>query len=514
MKRLIAFLALATLLACNSLMNPEPAAVSKRFYADPQIDFNTPAFQKEKGFTTHAEMMSFLNFFDAPKGLVWKIDSVGHSQKGKPMVVAYLGNPDTASVRIWIMGGLHGDEPAGTESILHLIQMLNLPRYRHLLENAYIAFMPMANVDGFEAQERHAANGLDLNRDQTKLLAPETRYWKKAYTDFAPEVALDMHEYRPYRRDYLRMGEQGLAGFYDVCFLFSGNLNVPENLRYFTRDVFVNQARNSLDTLGYTHHDYFTSDKEAGALVINQGSVHPRSSASHHALNNCVSTLVEIRGVGLGRNGFKRRVHSSYAVALSYIQQAVQQKRLLRSTLKNAQQQVRQEVVVSSERKTIDTYIKVIDIAKADTTRVLVPLRDAFFSSPKLKRSCPMAYVIKASQQALIEKMQILGVELQPIKSALNCKAERFVVENISTEPFDWEGVKRQNVKVELEPIEMVFEAGDYWVSMKQLRSGLVAELLEPEAGSGFIKLGQIALKTGMELPIYRIQQTTNADFR
>ena len=51
--------------------------------------------------------------------------------------------------------------------------------FKYLLEKIELAILPMANIDGFLKNDRYAANGLDLNRDHTKLMAPETKLQKK-----------------------------------------------------------------------------------------------------------------------------------------------------------------------------------------------------------------------------------------------------------------------------------------------------------------------------------------------
>ena len=64
---------------------------------------------------------------------------------------------------------MHGNEPASTEGVLFLLtQLLSNSEYHHLLDRLELAIVPMVNIDGYEKQDRYAANGLDLNRDQTK----------------------------------------------------------------------------------------------------------------------------------------------------------------------------------------------------------------------------------------------------------------------------------------------------------------------------------------------------------
>jgi hypothetical protein len=86
----------------------------------------------------------------------------------------------------------------------------------------------MANIDGYLKQNRSNAEGLDLNRDQTKLMAAESIPLKEAYSAFKPDIALDLHEYRPFRKDFVTLSTSGVSSAYDVMFLYSGNLNVPE----------------------------------------------------------------------------------------------------------------------------------------------------------------------------------------------------------------------------------------------------------------------------------------------
>ena len=59
------------------------------------------------------------------------------------------------------------------QKVFYLIDQL-LNDSIHLLNHLDISIVPMANIDGYESHDRYAANGLDLNRDQTKLMAKES----------------------------------------------------------------------------------------------------------------------------------------------------------------------------------------------------------------------------------------------------------------------------------------------------------------------------------------------------
>jgi murein tripeptide amidase MpaA len=172
----------------------------------------TPALKKKKGFTNYEELMTFLNSLKNKFPDKIEIKFIGESQKGYEIPIVFLNSENKNNLKVWFKGGLHGNEPAGTEGLLYLLdRLLNDGSLKQLLDNTNIAILPMANIDGYIKQNRYASNGLDLNRDQTKLMALESINIKQAYTNFNPDIAVDFHEYRPYRKDFARMSDFGIT---------------------------------------------------------------------------------------------------------------------------------------------------------------------------------------------------------------------------------------------------------------------------------------------------------------
>ena len=181
-----------------------------------------------------------------------------------------------------MQGGLHGNEPASTESLLYMLHMLMVnDDFKYLLEKIELAILPMANIDGFLKNDRYAANGLDLNRDHTKLMAPETKASKKEFANFDPHIALDFHEYRPFRKDFAQLSTFGISNPYDVMFLHTGNLNVPENIRKIIDTLFVKNASKELDKLGLMNRHYMKSEKYKGEIHL-KNALPPSSSNFMH----------------------------------------------------------------------------------------------------------------------------------------------------------------------------------------------------------------------------------------
>lgn len=176
--------------------NPQSKKVTEKFFSNPDVEINTPAFAKEKVFTNYKELMAFIEEKVADHSNLISYRFIGESQKGKKIPILTLNNSSRVNtkIRVWMQGGLQGNEPASTEGLLHLVnQLLEDPEHQKLLNNIDLRIVPMANIDGYIKQDRYAANGLDLNRDQTKLMAPESVILKEAFNKFNPEVAVDFH---------------------------------------------------------------------------------------------------------------------------------------------------------------------------------------------------------------------------------------------------------------------------------------------------------------------------------
>ena len=404
-----------------------------------------------------------------------------------------------------MQAGLHGNEPAGTEGLLYYMHsILNDVSYNKLLEGVDLLILPMANIDGYLKDNRYAANGLDLNRDQTKLMAPETRLIKKVFSDFNAHVGLDFHEYRPYRKDFAQLSDFGITSAYDTMFLYSGNLNVPENIRNYTNNVFVQNAREVMNIKNFRHREYASTGKYSREIHFTQGSSNARSSATNYALNNMISTLFEVRGVGLGKTSFKRRIEITLQLALSYTKTAVENTTAIKNEIQKAIADSK-PVVVTSKRKVYKDTIKAIDLDTESLIDLEVTIRDALKSSPVLERSKPNAYIIEASQIAITEKLKNLGIEMIPLTEDKLFTVEAYRISSYNEASKVYEKMKLQKVKTEVTTIQKEFPSGTLLISMQQQRSNLLAEVLEPEAPNSFVSFGVLKTKLDDTLPIYRV---------
>ncbi len=490
-----------------SQISPQSKKVTKTFFPDYEaLDNTTPALQKKKGYTNYSELMAFLNNLVDKHPDIVQLRYIGESQKGKKIPLLSLNKTSsTPKIKVWMMGGLHGNEPASTEGMLYFLdKILNDLEVSYLLDKIELAVVPMANIDGYLKQSRYAANGLDLNRDQTKLMAPESIVIKQAFSDFNPEVALDFHEYRPYRKDFAQLSNFGITALYDAMFLNSGNLNVPKNLRLLTQSLFIENAEQVLDENNFNHHPYISTKKYSGDIHFNQGSTNARSSATNFALTNTISTLFEIRGVGIGKTAFKRRVYITYLMALSYMETSFNNIELIKDEIRKATDQTN-AVVVTSLKSIYKDSIQAIDL---DTNAVIdleVTIRDGLKAKPNIVRDRPKAYLIDYNQTLLIDKLKTLGVEIDTLMHDQDYFVETYKVSEYKRATKKYEKMNLQTIKTEISYQNIQFPKGTFKISMQQRRSNIVAEVLEPEAPNSFVSFGVLKTEKNQRLPIYRI---------
>jgi hypothetical protein len=485
--------------------SPQSKEITQKFFPELNIDIQTPAFKKSKGFTNYEEMMTFLNALKQQHPGVMDIKFIGESQKGKSIPMVMLNSNSSAKkLRVWFQGGLHGDEMASTEGMLFVLdRLLNDTSYRYLLNKLEIAIVPMANIDGYESEDRYAANGLDLNRDQTKLIIKESVFLKQAFSDFNPAVALDFHEFRPYRNEFTQLSTFGITARPDVMFMSSGNLNVPERLRNYTNERFVNNAKMALDKVGLVHREYLTSEKEQGDIHFNQGSNNARSSATSYALANTVASLIEVRGVGIGRTSFKRRIYTTFLIGISYLSSAYDNTAEVIEILKPAQIS-NPFAVITSKKEISKEPLKVIDLETNNEINIEVEIHNASRSTPVLSRKRPSAYLLDSSLTHLVKKLHVLGVRTETLSKDKTLEVETYTISNFEREAIKDEGVFQQKAKAVVATQTINLTKGTFVIDMNQENANLVIEVLEPEASNSFVSFGILTTQKNAVLPIYR----------
>ncbi|MDF9831396.1 M14 family zinc carboxypeptidase [Parabacteroides sp. PF5-6] len=491
---------------------PQSEEISRKFYPEPQLQsYHTPTLRKHftEGLASTVEIAEYLQAL-AGKYPDASFSSIGRTEQGREIPIFYLGKGnDKRKVKVWIQAGLHGNEPAGPEAVCMLADyLLNSEEGRLLLNHLEIALLPIANVDGYAIQSRVSGSGLDLNRDQTKLADPVSVLLKEAFMAWNPEVALDIHEYRPWKPEYHRITGREAGVYEDILFLPTGHLNVAPGIRNFSLHVLQERAGQALAAKGYSYGYYYTVNQRGEQLSLSKGARSPQSSSTNYALSNALSMFLEIRGIGLGQTSFARRVDIGYTVACNLLQTCVEEKKSLKKVITQAIKETRQgksNVHVSFRSKETTESVRFVDATLADTFSIALPFADATACEPLFVRQRPKAYLLLDTCFNAVRILQTLGVHVERIDKEKVWDVEEYVVTEHVKNPVEWEKIHVVRCTAETRSNKRLIPAGSYLVPLNQKNANYAVTLLEPESTNGFVSFGVIAVGADKAIPVCRI---------
>jgi hypothetical protein len=113
--------------------------------------------------------------------------SAGHREYPLIKIVMGKGNPR----RVLISGGIHGDEPAGVET---LCAFLENKLYKDFLDTWEFTLLPCINPSGFELGIRNNQDDIDLNRMFKEATTPQEVDFVKTVLDQPYDLDLELHE--------------------------------------------------------------------------------------------------------------------------------------------------------------------------------------------------------------------------------------------------------------------------------------------------------------------------------
>lgn len=492
----------------STLLAQDLGKVQKRFFPNPEgLEINTPLAHKKSGYTTLKEMNRFLNQKRNDFGSIVSFETIGKTQKNREIQLVMLSRQggDTNKMKVMFIGRIHGDEPGGTEGLLHFIDQITTDsELQNLLDKVDFYILPMVNVDGGLKLARRTANGLDLNRDQVRMETPEAQSLRAVINRIDPHVVVDFHEYQPLKSAYSEISDNLLTVPWDVMFLTSGNPNVATPIRTTIDSLFLPRAYDVLTNKEFTTHTYFTPRKVAGGVQLNMGGSSPRSTSNAFALNNSYSILFEGRGIGLGRKTIKRRLFSAYLVAKSVAQTSFENKELLLANLDKAVAERSPVAVEFSATKLTDCPIAFINQFdnRLDTISMLVS--DAMQSQVKLMRELPEKYYLLPTELGAIQMLHRMGIQTETLLKEQTEMVESYQIKSAREEKVGFATFTPLQVSAEVIAKQVTLPVGTVVIDTYQKRMPLLSVMLEPESSNGFVNYRIIETKEGDELPVYR----------
>lgn len=240
--------------ATGSLTTPDEGTEMSATLAAADDTLRTP-FEESNGatWTTVPQSQRFWRDLDASTDRV-RVQTIGRSTEGRPLQLVAVGDPAPAepgaarngSVLMYTCS-VHGDENSGRESCMQLARDMSTttdPAWLRLLRSTTVLFINV-NPDGWVADTRQNAQGLDVNRDYMALESPEARAIVKTIRDWKPDVLNDLHEYgsNPYYRT-------------DLLQLWPRNRQADTTIHDLGRSMSEDYSGAQVTSAGYTSGEY------------------------------------------------------------------------------------------------------------------------------------------------------------------------------------------------------------------------------------------------------------------
>jgi hypothetical protein len=512
----------AVLTGGSAQLTPEPAVDA----TIPRIWLTRAERTLWKQTSDYEEMMRYCRSLEA--GSHWvKLEIIGHTGQGRELPMLILSKdraftPEAARALgkpiVLIQNGIHAGEIEGKDASLMLMRDLAaIHRNDALLDSVVLLVLPTFSADAGERRShynrinqngpdemgwRHTPIGLNLNRDYTKLDAPEMRALiGNVYTKWWPELLIDNHT------------TDGADYRYDVTYATNHGAGVPPSLDRWYADAIEKGMVQRLTEAGHLvspYLDFKTGNDPRGGIEYNNSL--PRFSTGYPPLQSRAALLVETHML----KPYGSRVKATYDLMLSVLQEIHEHPRALLDAVRDAEAAsvARAQAKDPSKRmlvlasalsdkgvpvpwKGVQTTWEFSEITGSvipryshtpwDTTVMLY--RETI---PQLTVRLPEGgYIVPQEFSDVLDRMALHGIRTRRLARAWSDTVEmtRITGHTIVAEPYEG----RANVRVTAVSTERQvrsFRAGDVWVPLDQRGGALAATLLEAQSPDGFMAWG------------------------
>ena len=492
--------------------------------------------------STYADVVAFLDALD-PDAV--HQTTFGKTVEGRALPLAVWGAPSasaadvraTGKTRVLVFATIHGGEVAGKEAALVLLRDLANGKHAAWADSLVVLVAPLYNADGNERVaydnrplqlgpvggmgERTNAQGLDLNRDFTKLAAPESRALVGLMRSYDPHVVLDLHT-----TDGTLMG-------YGLTYAPPLSPNTPAAIDRDLRERLLPAVTDSLMDDGLATYHYGNVPGAFGeATDAPRGwysfSAQPRFSTNYVGLRGRYGILSEAYSYAT----FEDRVRDTRRFVEEVLDQVWAHASRVRRVAAEADRQsvVGQRLAVRAEFAALPRPVEVL-LGEADT--VAHPTTGA----PMLRRrgvrrseampafvrfraaetvEAPARYVVHFGphQENVRALLDAHGVEYAS-EYVWGVARQRFQIDSLVVAERPFQGVRQQEVFGEWTDVPA--EAGPpprlapaLVVPVDQPLGRLVVALLEPRSDDGVVAWGVVgpdALQPGRAAPVERVPE-------
>ena len=252
------------------------------------------------------------------------LTTYGYTTEGRPLPLAVIGAPGasaeqvlaTNKTRVYIQGNIHAGEVEGKEALLWLLRSIARGERNAWLKTTVLLINPIYNADGNERVSvsnrgsqagpvggmgtRENAQGLDLNRDGTKMETAEARSMAGLLTRYQPHVAMDLHT----------TDGSSTSGF-NMTYETSLNPNNSKAQTSLLRDVLLPEITKNVKAKHGSDWFYYggvSGTGEQRAWRSDAELAKPRYTSTYYGVRNILGLLTETYSYA----SFKTRILETY----------------------------------------------------------------------------------------------------------------------------------------------------------------------------------------------------------
>ena len=273
--------------------------------------------------------------------------------------------------------------------------------------------------------------------------------------------------------------------------------------------VFRPRIEAALKAHDLTMFDYYTTTLNNADKTVSMGGNAPGAARNTFGLNHAISFLIESRGVGIGREGFQRRVATHYIAAKAVLETAAARAAELRATVEAARRAVSTDpanIVVAHTLNTRPVTLPLRDAESGEAKPTLVEFRDSRDVVPTVTRTPPAGYLVPAMSVEAIAVLRLNGIAFCRTTEPVDVEADAFTIKERSRK-VEREAINPdQAIKVEVVRKRIKVPAGAAFVSARQPAGKLASLALEPDSPGSLAGVGLIPLPDGLaDIPVYRL---------
>ncbi len=453
----------------------------------------------------------------------------GYSMEGRPLPLLVVGAPDatpeavrsTGKTRIYLQGNIHAGEVCGKEALLMLLRRLAMGETPAWTEELVLLVAPIYNADGNERVrltnrprqhgpvggmgQRPNAQGLDLNRDHTKLDSPEARSLVGLLNAYDPHVVVDLHT------------TNGTRHAYHLTYSPPLHPNTPAAIDRFLRDRWLPEVTARIkEKRGWDFYYYGnTSPRRPGWYTFDH---RPRFNNNYAGLRNRFAILSEAYAYATFQDRVRATLWfveeildfaSANAATIGRIVQAADAESVVgrplatRADFRRSDEEV--VILLGEVEEERNPYTGQVMLRRRD---VVTPTRMYEYGSfrPTETVRAPAAYYVLPEAEDVIERLEAHGITVVRYADGRELPVERFRIDSTRVAEREFQGRRERTVWGAWEATMETLPPGTAYVSVDQPLGRLAFTLLEPRSDDGFVAWGFLDRQIDAgRLPILRV---------